>query len=450
MKIFLEENESEGVTCIRYNKCLSLVPQSKVAFMETFKHWQPHIVLDKICDLPQPRKRLKVEGEDCEYAAVEVESIEAPHGSFDIEEPQPDNLTEEEWIRLEIVNSEVMSENSKVWDCQNCDPVLRYSSESEFRNHLQSFHLNFEEEMLEESEMFEMSDNIEAIEEQIDDTFNESQNFYQCKHCTFESAEKNEFKMHQLTHLDQKSFQSSRFEKLFCSNCCFQFTTQAHYQSHMNGHQLYEIVAKHSVYPTCTSCSVMFIDDKFLNMHLDKHDKGSEANEPLLSEGNFLKLGLHRPDLEQLDTTLATDGLKCGHCTKRFNDEELCKLHQLIFHVTTLTCPIENRIFNGNQAFSIHMRNNHPELFGDEVKFRCSVCKKQFENLYDKLKHMKTCDEKKFQCTHCDKKFSQKCYLNTHLRQISGESSISCQVCGKICLNKGDFQIHFRYELLRG
>lgn len=57
VKIFLDENENEKVVCLRYNKCLTLVPESKKSFMEVFQHWQPQVVIQ----LPTSRKRRRVE-----------------------------------------------------------------------------------------------------------------------------------------------------------------------------------------------------------------------------------------------------------------------------------------------------------------------------------------------------------------------------------------------------
>lgn len=454
VKDFIHENDHEKLTVIRYNKCLSLVPQSKLSFMESFKHWQPHVVMDKISELPSPpRKKLKIEDNEVFITPKSADKHEVQEIS-----KQDESFSENEWLQLEVVHSEVIDDDKRAWDCRNCDPSLRFYDEEDFINHLQWVHINYEEEIIEENETEMLEDdyeNTEVIEEQLEtsdstqphEEINATQ--LRCRHCPFESQDNRVFKSHQLAHLD-KNFHLSRFEKLFCADCCYQFTTQAHFQSHLNGHQIYRVVSKYSEFSLCIECNIMFCDDKFLSQHQDSHSHDKDFVPMMIpSEGSFLKLGHHRPDFEKACDVPPSDSIKCGHCFKMFADKESCNLHQLIFHVNTLRCPIENRVFKGNQAFSIHMKNNHPELFPDEDNFKCSVCKKKFTNLYDKLKHMKSCDKKKFLCPHCDKRFSQKCYLNTHLRQVSGETSISCEVCGKICLSKHDYQIHFRLFPLR-
>lgn len=469
--IFLDENENEEVTCVRYNKCLTLVPESKRTFMEIFKHWQPHVLLEKLEELPAPRKRMKMtKSEPAESFNVNEESLEIEViacetksesivEAFELaEESQQDGMTENEWLEMEIGNSEIVeTEDGEVesWLCTHCDPYERFLDSTDFRNHLTSMHLDFEQVIYEEDEVveeFESNSQSELIISHEDDQIISQApverelvvpDYYHCSNCSFTTENRDQFKMHQKTHVDQRQFQTTRFERLFCVDCCYQFTTQAHYQAHVNGHQLYEIVAKNAFYPICEQCNMMFCEESFANFHQEKHELGALIEDPIPAEGVFLKFGHHRPETEIENDSLGHDALKCGHCLKKFPDEESCRLHQLIFHITILKCPIESRVFNGNQAFSIHLKNNHPELFGD-VKFLCSVCKMQFDTLYEKLRHMKNCDKKKFQCNHCDKKFSQKCYLMTHLRQISGQASVVCEVCQKVCRDKGDYQIHFR------
>lgn len=476
VKIFLEENDTEEVSCLRYNKCLTLVPNSKRSFMETFKNWQPHVVLEKVQEHFTPQSALKKRKlsksistdnlsqkdeafEEEEFLKIEVfddsgQKLENSEGFQEIDEDcLKQELTEEEWIQAEIGKCELVeTEEGEVesWVCLHCEQSERYYDPNEFRDHLMSIHLNCEQIIYDEGEViedFEITSQEEEAHQTDDETVHlyvkeADKSIYSCSKCSFTTSDRNDFKMHEKTHFDKRLFRTSRFEKLFCIDCSYQFTSHAHYQAHINGHLLYDIIAKHAEYPICESCNVMFCDASFAQQHEDQHDIG-ELAEPIPSEGFFLKLGHYRPEVVDETEVLNEQALKCGHCLKKFHDEESCRLHQLIFHITVLKCPIESRIFNGNQAFSIHMRNNHPELFG-ETKFPCSVCKQEFDTLYDKLKHMKTCDKKKFQCGHCDKKFSQKCYLNTHMRQISGQTSVTCGICEKVCRDKGDYEIHYR------
>lgn len=426
--------------------------------------------MEKIEQLPEPPpKKRKVEDkneENCvvvvaneilafEVAEKKIHEIEVHENVAEVQQQQEqEGITENDWAQIEIEKSELIeTENGAAWLCKYCEPnPVTFPVLEDFRSHLLSTHLSYEQVGVEEMEteneevILEEYENEEAIQS---DPENKSENLlkelvvaevYECTHCNYTVGDRSDFKTHQKMH------QSTRFERLMCVECSFQFTTQAHFQAHLNGHQLYEIVAKHSNFPICDACNTMFCDENYELLHREKHELGENAFEAIPVIGTFLKYGHYRSDLEvkEIEGLKGDATISCGHCLRRFHDEESCRLHQLIFHITTLKCPIENRVFKGNQAFSIHMKNNHPELFGSEAKFQCSVCKIEFETLYDKLKHMKTCDKKKYACNHCDKKFSQKCYLRNHLRLVSGQSSVVCEICDKVCRDKGDYQIHSR------
>lgn len=255
-----------------------------------------------------------------------------------------------------------------------------------------------------------------------------------CQKSDFAGDTKDDHTQHVHTHLSSK-----RFNKLFCPRCKYQFTTQAHFTAHSNGHKIFDTLAKHmNIYPKCSTCNMMFIDDVSLDIHLSNHDEIL----PIESTGFFLKFGLRQESERQIEDS-SGDSVKCGHCFESASSEENLVKHLLIFHAKQLVCPIDLRHFNNNQAFTIHMRNNHPELFPND-SFKCSVCLKEFDTLYEKLSHMKVCKEKAFNCHHCQKSFSRKCHLVKHLKLVSGELNISCQICNKVCRDKHDYKIHIQ------
>lgn len=359
-------------------------------------------------------------------------------------------LTEEEWLEIEIKNCEIIEgdeNNGGSWVCSHCEAFESFNDLNDFRMHLVSAHLNYDqvivdekgEVVLTEDDMSEATSEVMTKEEIHEDLAK----LLSCPHCKFSTENRSDLRIHKRTHLKSGNPEWT-LGRFYCHECCYQFKSQSHYQAHVNGHSIYEIVAKHATHPTCTTCNLMFCEDSFIATHKSNHTR--DISQVLPSEGTFLKYGTHRSEFEPT-VALDENAIKCGHCMKKFASEESCRLHQLIFHATTLRCPIEDRVFNGNQAFSVHLRNNHPELFGDEVKFLCSVCKMEFDSLYNKLKHMKTCDQKKYECSHCDKKFSQKCYLMSHLKRVNGEASVTCPICEKVCRDKGDYQIHARYAV---
>jgi len=280
----------------------------------------------------------------------------------------------------------------------------------------------------------------EAMDYDINYSHSNTEQFlYSCNKCEFASERQEEYNHHMLLHKSS----TKRYCKLFCSKCSYQFSTQAHFTAHNNGHQLFDALAKYMNYPKCQNCNVMFIDDECYEIHVQDHNL-----DPIESSGFFLKFGVkhEEPKSEEDDESILIfdeNSPKCGHCLKTFsNDQELIK-HLLIFHAKILTCPVDFRNFNNNQAFTIHMRNNHSELFPNS-SFNCSVCKMEFDTLYEKLAHMKSCKEKSFNCLHCQKTFSRKCHLVKHLKLVSGELNITCEVCNKVCRDKHDYKIHSR------
>lgn len=283
-----------------------------------------------------------------------------------------------------------------------------------------------------------LSEDEQQTEEVLGYDVNSNQFIHSCNKCEFASEIQEEYNNHMLLHKTT----SKRYSKLFCSRCSYQFTNQAHFTAHNNGHKLFDTLAKYMNYPKCQACNVMFVDDECYEIHALDHNLV-----PIESLGFFLKFGLKLEDqqCEEDERTLKFDENypKCGHCLKTFNNDQELVNHLLIFHAKTLTCPVDFRNFNNNQAFTIHMRNNHAELFPNS-SFTCSVCKNEFETLYEKLSHMKNCKEKSFNCLHCQKTFSRKCHLVKHLKLVSGELNITCEICNKICRDKHDYKIHSR------
>lgn len=382
---FLEENEDQRISVKRYNKCLSLVPQDQLNFFEIFLSFQPQVTLEKFNN-PKPETKSLIE-----ETVVDV------------------------WVDTEMNSSEILCnefENTVCKLCTNLDYVTEFCDYNEYKAHMESCHLLFEttEDMVEETET------LMDIEEEI------------------EIEPKVELK------LKKKSVRTPHVpkdERHLCIECGYQFSNKSFVKAHQNGHYIFNIVSKITSFPTCTTCNFMFCEEESLRKHEICH-------ELIPMEGIFLKPGKIRNEIIKDKEDFEMSSIKCGHCGKGFQSEESCRVHQYIFHVTNLSCPIENRSFNHNQAFTIHMKNNHSEIFNDETHFKCKICDSTFENLYEKLKHMKICDMKKIQCHHCDKKFSQKCFLTAHLREVSGATTVICSFCEKECKNKSDYNIHMR------
>lgn len=320
------------------------------------------------------------------------------------------NLTEDNraWIRKEISLRKVAipNENGKkrfIYQCVYCN---KFSSNSApgFRYHLVSKHLgeNNPEELQEVKPLFDLPPSAIKI------------------------------------------------EKNTCFECNLKFKDQKLLRSHMNCHDLFAVIAQDYTFPSCNTCSKFFIDEPTLEKHLAVHSSNEDVTQPIeVKSGALLVQGKFLAELNNDGTGEIPDiefSWKCGHCSKRFHREEVCRFHLLMFHAPHFVCPIEKREFHGFKAVSLfahHLKNKHSHLF-PEITFPCTFCKLEFSSIYDKLSHMKSCNLKKFSCDHCGKKFFRKGDLVAHLKFVSGELFYPCRVCYKRCETMSDLKIHLR------
>ncbi|CRK88036.1 CLUMA_CG001822, isoform A [Clunio marinus] len=238
--------------------------------------------------------------------------------------------------------------------------------------------------------------------------------------------------------------------KNICNDCGVKFKDQKALKCHQTCHQLFDFMAQDYSFPFCNDCNSFFIDTSSLNVHLMKHDTNDELTQPIeVTIGSAMFQGKEINYLQAMQNDLIADGFpswNCGHCTRKFEKEDSCRFHLLMFHARSFTCPVDNREFSGFKAvtlFTHHLKNKHSELF-PEITFPCSFCKTEFPTIYDKLAHMKSCSLKKFSCDHCGKKFFKKGELIAHLKFVNGELFFPCEVCSKKCETISDLKIHFR------
>ena len=290
---------------------------------------------------------------------------------------------------------------------------------------------------------------------------------YRCAYCNSHSSNSAPgFRYHLLSkHLKNKNFQDlheirSDLEtqqpkktdslKNICIECNLKLKDSKTLKTHRDSHELFETVAEHYFFPSCNTCSKIFIDDSTLKLHLANHNIRDNVEDPIaVPLGSLIMQGKQIDYIEISHYPEADDDnfwWSCGHCSRKFQQEFSCRDHLLKFHVSSFTCPIDKRIFSGNKSvslFSHHLRNKHPELFPN-VTFSCTFCKMSFSSIYEKLSHMKNCDLKKFFCDHCGKRFFKKGELVSHLRFVSGELYFACKECYKKFENLSDLKIHLR------
>lgn len=292
---------------------------------------------------------------------------------------------------------------------------------------------------------------------------------YRCVYCNIYSSNSAPgFRYHLISkHLKHNNLQNlqvigSDFEppplkttvslRNICTDCNLKFKDWKIFEGHQNSHKLFAVISEYYYFPTCNTCNKLFIDDSSLKLHLAKHDANENIEEPIpVPLGAIVMQGRQLEDLTITQPyDIKGDGSvfwwSCGHCSKKFPDEFLCRNHLLMLHASTFTCPIDKLEFSEHKAvslFSHHIKNKHQELFPD-ISFSCTFCKMNFPTVYDKLSHMKSCSLRKFSCDHCGKRFFRKGDLFAHLRFISGELFFACKICHKKCETMSDLKIHLR------
>lgn len=190
----------------------------------------------------------------------------------------------------------------------------------------------------------------------------------------------------------------------------------------------------------CEDCSMFFRSKPDLAMHLGGHSENQTLLIP--AEGVALQKTIL---FKRLPANDEEGNSICGHCERKFDSEIKCQSHLMIHHVNPLICPRDGRPFHSIQPYVCHLQKVHSDLLPQSLL--CTHCRIPFENIYERLAHMKVCDAKKFVCDHCDKKFSNKNYLNSHLKREMGLLSCSCTVCGKILKAKDELKIHVIFSV---
>lgn len=252
-------------------------------------------------------------------------------------------------------------------------------------------------------------------------------------------------------HLNQHKSKSGK-TKLSCQEktCNIDFKDPKYMEMHEKAHENFKAVAPHLPSFICTHCRSMFaVEDDYIT-HIAYHQVDGELNHQYLIErrsayDDHMLRSIKSSELE--DETDVEELYSCGYCDKKTIEFDM-KIHLLFFHTHIVSCPFDNRVFDGFKQvrlFSEHVRNKHPEIFEKSDLFTCRHCNSSFESHFEKLAHMKQCEGKLFACEgHCDKRFATDWLRKLHMRQVQGIDRFSCEICKKVCVSKSDLQIHNR------
>lgn len=373
----------------------------------------------------------------------------AKHAS---EDQKPTKLPEEvkNWLKSEGRQQRTLIEthdgNKFEWTCSICNYTC--TSSTSFRAHLVETHVNKSKPAaVRNSEKTLNYHQQQWIQSHIkQETKDEN---WKCLKCETAYESEKLLRQHLLEHalsLTPEDFKSIRPRKAklakfqwTCQECWFQFSAQRSYDSHMKLHTTLDGMTPFTLLHNCSDCKMFFRNAEDLMSHLNGHSNDESLLVP--AEGIALQKMILFKRLSVPQEALSGEFL-CGHCGRRIDGETNCKSHLLIHHINPLVCPRDGRKFLSMQPFICHLKKVHPEILPGSLC--CTHCGLPFDNIYERLAHMRLCDEKKFHCDHCDKKFSNKNYLNSHLKREMGLLSCSCTICGKVLKAKDELKIHMR------
>lgn len=372
------------------------------------------------------------------------------------EEPkEPLSAGERHWVKNELRNRRILIEtidgNKFEWICNLCN--FTCTSHKTFRIHLVETHIKMINRLVSEFSdkklnYFQQSWIQSQVKKGLDSSiweclkcfeiFKTEKSFRQ--HLFEEVVKFNENEMKSITTSTARPRRSKAVKfQWTCKECFFQFSCQRFYDAHVKLHENLESVSPLTVLHWCNECSMFFRSDDDLMLHCDGH--AEDLSVLLAADGIALQKTILFKRLA-IPEEAQTGSLTCGHCGRKLNEEIECKNHILIHHVNPLVCPKDGREFKSMQPYVCHLQKVHSDLL--PASLLCTFCKQPFEDVYQRLQHMKTCDNKKFTCDNCGKKFANKPSLHNHLKRETGLMSCECPLCGKVCKTKDELRIHSR------
>lgn len=362
------------------------------------------------------------------------------------------------WIRQESRERRILIEtidgNKFEWTCDICK--FTCTASKTFRIHLIETHINYKKPPpLVSSDKTLNYHRQQWIQSQI--KLETAEKMWQCLKCEENFSNEKLLRQHLKGHALKRTTddlktsitsgtprpRKSKDVKFHwtCKECWFQFSAQRSYDSHMKLHETLKYMNPFTEFHPCGECSMFFRNSDDLATHTDNgHAEGQRVIVP--AEGIALQKTILFKRLTNPPNGVQEGDSTCGHCGRKISGVINCKSHLLLHHVNPLICPRDGRNFNAMQPYLCHLQKVHSDLLPQSLL--CTHCKISFDNIYERLAHMKLCDEKKFSCDHCGRKFSNKNYLNSHLKREMGLLSCSCQVCGKVLKAKDELKIHMR------
>ena len=241
---------------------------------------------------------------------------------------------------------------------------------------------------------------------------------FRCTICSFSTEKYNGIVEHTQTHVIK--------DLLTCSLCDKSFKVKKSLWRHTQQHK--------KLPHMCKTCLKMFEKKEDLELHQVSHNSSHvcdicDRKYDCIGRLNYHKKLSHGPKL-----------IKCEICSASYSSKSLLKQHMKRHGPKQFFCDKCSCSY-----FFMHQLTNHLKTHDENsIKYKCTVCPREYVNLSHWKEHMKLHDGSNFvKCDQCSKSYSSRKALNLHKKtKHVEERKFVCQVCDKAFITKHHLKNH--------